>query len=112
MNCKNCKNPLMKNDKGLHVNKDDKRYGICNACLERMEEDDETLSIDTNKTSFLKIINFLQLIGFIIMAIMCWTTEETIQGFVYLIIGLIIFAFIKGFIDIIDLLTSINDKLK
>ena len=118
MNCKVCKNPLLKDDKGLYINKSNKRYSICNACWERMqdeEDNEESTEIEstiyTTKTTFLKGINVLQLIGFIIMAIVAWNAEETLQGFIYLVIGFVIFAFIKGFADIIDLLDSINDKL-
>ena len=117
MNCKVCKNPLLKDDKGLYINKSNKRYGICNACWERMQTENVQKAIETEtpiditKTTLLKTINFLQLIGFIIMAIISWNAEETLQGFIYLMIGFVTFAFIKGFADIIDLLDSINDKL-
>lgn len=116
MNCKICKNPLLKDDKGLYINKSNKRYGICNACWERMQEDSEEIketesTIYTTKTTFLKGINAIQLIGFIIMAIVAWNAEEILQGFIYIVIGLVIFAFIKGFTDIIDLLDNINDKI-
>lgn len=72
---------------------------------------DSKEDIEFTKTAFIKVINILQIIGFIIMAIIAWNNEETLQGFIYLVIGLVIFAFIKGFSDIIDLLDSINDKL-
>lgn len=117
MNCKVCKNPLSKDDKGLYINKSNKRYGICNACWEKTQEKNEKETVETEttinitKTTFIKGINILQLIGFMIMAIVSWNAEETLQGFIYLMIGLVVFAFIKGFADIIDLLDSINDKI-
>lgn len=76
---------------------------------QKIEEAEETVE---SKTKLLKVINVFQLIGCIIYAIICWSNYNTFQGFMFVIIGLITFAFIKGFSDIIDLLNSIDNKLK
>jgi len=76
---------------------------------ENQEEEQEEIA---GKTSLLKIINVLQAIGFVIGTFICWGNEDTVSGFIFLGIALVTFAFIKGFIDIIDLLDSINDNLK
>lgn len=65
-----------------------------------------------DKTIFLRIINAIQIIACIIVAIISFSNEEIINGIIMLIIGFVIFAFIKGFKDIIELLDSINNKLK
>lgn len=65
-----------------------------------------------DKTIFLRIINAIQIIACIIVAIISFSNEEIINGIIMLIIGFVIFAFIKGFKDIIELLDNINNKLK
>lgn len=104
MKCPNC---------NKNVSELDEKCPICGLNFDKYEEDNKTTEDETSftKTAFIKIINILQIIGFIIMAIIAWNNEEILQGFIYVVIGLVIFAFIKGFSDIIDLLDSINDKL-
>ena len=63
------------------------------------------------KTVFLNFINVVQLIGFIIIAIISYNKGEIGFAVLYIIIGTITFAFIKGFANIIDLLDSINQKM-
>lgn len=75
-----------------------------------MEENKERE--DEDKTIFLRIINALQIIACIIVAIISFSNEEIANGIIMLIVGFVIFAFIKGFKDIIELLDSINNKLK
>lgn len=94
----------------------DKFADVCPYCKidifeYKNNKSDSKENIEFTKTAFIKVINILQIIGFIIMAIIAWNNEEVLQGFIYVVIGLVIFAFIKGFSDIIDLLDSINDKL-
>lgn len=110
MNCKICGNPISVDEKGYYAEKNNKRHGICDACWKR-EEEEIIESEESTKTTFIKIVNILQLIGFIVIAIIDWSNEETLQGFIYIGIGLVIFAFIKGFIDIINLLDNINNKI-
>lgn len=67
----------------------------------------------STKTTSLKWINILQLFGFLVASFISFSMEgNKLQGIIYLAIGLIIFAFIKGFSDIIDLLDEINNKIK
>ena len=63
------------------------------------------------KTVALRFINAFQLICCIIIAFVNWSNEKIITGFTFLFSGIVLFAFIKGFSDIIDLLDSINGKL-
>lgn len=75
-----------------------------------MEENKERENED--KTIFLRIINAVQIIACIIVAIISFSNEEIANGIIMLIVGFVIFAFIKGFKDIIELLDNINNKLK
>ena len=75
-----------------------------------MEENKERENED--KTIFRRIINAVQIIACIIVAIISFSNEEIANGIIMLIVGFVIFAFIKGFKDIIELLDSINNKLK
>ncbi len=74
-----------------------------------MEEKEEE---NSDKTFILKLINVLQIIACIIISILFFYNEKTIQGAITLIITFILFAFINGFTDIIELLDSINKKIK
>lgn len=67
---------------------------------------------NSDKTFILKLINVLQIIACLIISILFFYNEKTIQGAITLIITFILFAFIKGFTDIIELLDSINKKIK
>lgn len=74
--------------------------------MERKEEE------NSDKTFILKLINVLQIIACIIISILFFYNEEAIKGVITLIITFILFAFINGFTDIIELLDSINKKIK
>lgn len=74
-----------------------------------MEEKEEE---NSDKTFILKLINVLQIIACIIISILFFYNEEAIKGVITLIITFILFAFINGFTDIIELLDSINKKIK
>ena len=65
-----------------------------------------------DKTIFLRVINAIQIIASVIVAIMFFSNEQISNGIITLILGFVIFAFIKGFEDIIELLDSINNNLK
>lgn len=71
------------------------------------EDDDENAS----KTNLLKSINVLQIIGSGIGALVAWSNEKILEGFIIILASIITFAFLKGFYDIIDLLDSINNKI-
>ena len=75
---------------------------------EQTKKEDE----NTDKTFFLRIVSVLQIIACIIVAIVSFTDEKIVNGVMILIVGFVIFAFINGFKDIIELLDSINNKLK
>ena len=89
---------------------------ICPKCNTRLDEYEEEQEIqeerNEDKTIFLRIINAVQIMACIIVAIISFSNEEIANGITVLIFGFIIFAFIKGFKDIIELLDSINNKLK
>ena len=73
-----------------------------------MEEKEE----NNDKTFILKLINVLQIIACLIFAIISFSNEKIIEGIMVLIVTFVLFAFINGFADIIDLLDSINKKIK
>lgn len=99
MNCPNC---------NKNVNELEEKCPVCGYILKCNINEEE---INSTKTILLRFINALQLIGCIIAGIVLLKGEATLLGFVTFAGGLITFAFIKGFSDIIDLLDSINDKL-
>lgn len=66
----------------------------------------------STKTTLLKWINILQIFGLLIATIISCQDGKGFQGLMYLLIGIISFAFIKGFTDIIELLDNINEKIK
>ena len=87
---------------------------VCPNCKVNMDDYDAKQprpEEEPSKTALLKVINALQLIGFIIFAIINIKEGAVLQGCIYIAIGIIVFAFIKGFSDVIDLLDEINDKL-
>ena len=92
--CPNCKIDLFEYKKG-------------NVNIKNNTEETSGLT----KTTLLKWINILQIFGLIIAAFISCQNGNGFQDLMYFIIGIISFAFIKGFTDIIDLLDSINDKL-
>ena len=75
------------------------------------ENEEEEEDFSESKTKLLKAINWLQLALCIIASIYFFSNNQTMTGFIWIIAGIIAFAFIKGFYNIIDLLDSINDKL-
>jgi hypothetical protein len=87
----------------------------CETNLEKYEENEKSekneAGFESGKTTGLKVINVIQLIGCIIAAITLWGEEETLLGFICIVSGIVAFIFIKAFSDIIDLLDSINNKL-
>lgn len=112
MKCPNCKEEIDKFSDicpkcRIDIFEFEKNAREENANNNRLEE-----PLSSNKTIFLKWINILQLIGFIIAGFISFSIDggET-QGVIYIAIGLITCAFIKGFSDIINLLDSINNKL-
>ena len=88
---------------------------ICPHCkinLDEYENNQENYTSDEgSKTTLLKIINWVQLIICIIAAIIGFSNNQPTSGIIYILVGIITFAFIKGFYNIIDLLDSINEKL-
>lgn len=105
MECPKCKK---------EVNELDETCPKCGLVFEEYEDEkknNEETDMLGDKTAFLKFINVLQLIGFIIMMIIQMNNEEQIQGIISLVTGIVLFAFIKGFTNIIDLLDEINRKI-
>lgn len=66
---------------------------------------------ETSRTVLLAIIGILSLLSCIGLGIYFITEENIFTGVIYILAGIISFAFIKGFTDIIDLLDNINKKL-
>lgn len=89
----------------------DEKCSRCGINLEEYECQEETEIEQESKTALIKFINIIQILGCIIGAIILWSNEELGIGFIILVIGVIAFAFIKGFQDIIDLLDNINNKI-
>ena len=69
---------------------------------------------NASKTDMLNIINVLVLIGCILAGIFFIVNIffDTFTGFMIIVSGIVFYAFTKGFINIIDLLTEINEKMK
>ena len=106
MKCPNC---------NKKVSELDEKCPSCGVVFDEYDEKEETKEKDFEyglKTKFIRFINGLQLISCIIMAFINWSNEEGLIGFVYLFSGIVVFAFIRGFADIIDLLDNINYKIK
>lgn len=98
---------------GANISELDEICPKCNTKLDEYEEEQERQEEkNEDKTIFLRIINAIQIIACIILAIISFADEEIGNGIVMLIVGFVIFAFIKGFKDMIELLDSINNKLK
>lgn len=106
MNCPKCHSK---------VSELDERCPNCGLNFEEYEEEqtEEDEEQEYGKTTTLRIINIIQLIAFIIVGFINWLSnnESALNGFIYIGIGIILFVFIKGFADIIELLSSINQKL-
>lgn len=102
MECPNC---------NKNVSELDEKCPNCGLDFESYEEKREDTGYVLSKTGFIKFINAMQLIGCVIIAFVNWSNEQGILGFTFFFSGFVLFAFIKGFTDIIDLLDSINDKL-
>ena len=98
---------------GKEVSELDDKCPYCGLYFDDFEEQKiDNMEDTTNKIILLKIINYIQLIGFIILGIINFNSENILLGIIYIVIGLVLFAFIKGFSDIIDLLDSINNKIQ
>lgn len=97
---------------GSNISELDEICPKCNINLDDYEKQIEKENETEDKTILLRIINLVQIIACMIIAIILWTNEEIVNGIAMLVVGFVIFAFIKGFSDIIDLLESINNKLK
>lgn len=65
-----------------------------------------------DKTMLLRIINALQFLICMIAGVVLWVSGEVGIGLIVFVAGFVTLVFIKGFQDIIDLLNSINNKLK
>lgn len=117
MKCQNCGNDVM----GLN-----QRCPVCGELLySNSNERQKNREINTTKTSnlevksnanssktvLLAIIAILVLISCVGLGIYFFTEENIFTGAVYILSGVISFAFIKGFTDIIDLLDNINKKI-
>lgn len=105
MRCSNC---------GANISELDEICPKCKINLDEYEKkNQEQESIDKeDKTMLLRIINVIQIFGCLIGAIILWSNEEIGMGFVIFAVGVVTFAFIKGFKDIIELLDDINNKLE
>ena len=91
----------------------DEKCPYCGISFEDYEQQNPIeYETEENKTIFLKVINYIQLVIFIITGIINLSSGQMAIGSICIATGLVIFAFIKGFTDIIDLLNSINEKLK
>lgn len=66
---------------------------------------------EETKTKGLLFISVVQLVGSIILALKTLGDEKSFEAGLIFAGGIILFFFIKGFKDIIDLLDSINKKL-
>lgn len=97
---------------GNSISELDEKCSKCGLVFDEYEESKETEeNEDNSKTLLLKIINAIQLIGCIIIAIVFLSNEQTLIGIIFFFSGIVLYAFIKGFTNIIDLLDSINNKL-
>lgn len=85
--------------------------GMCEECYNKMYENKEE-NENPDRTIFLRIINAIQVVACIIIAIISFANGEIGSGIMLLIVGFVAFAFVKGFVDIIELLDNINNKLK
>lgn len=104
MKCPNCEK---------EVSELDEKCPACGLIFDEYEQKNkESDTGKKSKTLLLRFINAIQLIGCIIIAFVFWKDEEILKGFAFLFSGIILFAFIKGFIDVIDLLDNIYKGLK
>ncbi len=83
----------------------------CNAKLEEYEDEKE-MEINEDKTIFLRVFNAIQIIACVIVSIVLFSNEEIGYAITTFVAGFVLFVFVKGFKDIIELLDSINQKLK
>lgn len=96
MKCPKCKN---------EISDFDTKCPICG--IELHENNTE----NKDKTMLLRIINALEIIACIILAIVFLIQGNMILAVEILFGGIVIFAFIKGFCDIIESLDKISKKL-
>ena len=108
MICPKCKNKISDFDAtcpicGLNLyNENEKK--VTKRTISENEE-------NADKTILLKIINAIQLISCIIIAVALLLNQDIFKGTIILFVGFVLFAFIKGFSDIIELLDKISEKL-
>lgn len=79
-----------------------------------MEENNNKNQINNqedNKSGIIRLINIVQFVGSIILAMYFATNDEKFYAIISVVVGIVLFAFIQGFANIIDLLDSINNKL-
>lgn len=112
MKCNNCGNEV-------EATKFGHRCPICGKSLENNNElettENEVTSQSTSegtKGMLIAIISVLILLAGVGIGIYFLTQNNTFAGLLYILSGIIGFAFAKGFADIIDLLEQINNKLK
>lgn len=108
MKCPKCKK---------EVSELDEKCKYCGIDFEKYEQEEAQEEIqeeiaEDNKTFLIKIINTIQVIACIIISIVFFSDENIIEGIIILIISFVIFTFIKGFQNIIELLDNINRKIK
>lgn len=101
MNCPNCSHKVIELDE---------KCPNCGTDLSQYEETNAETKIYS--TTLITIINVLQLICFIVIGIVNMANENVFIGFVFWLIGIILYAFINGFASIIKLLNEINNKIK
>lgn len=98
---------------GANIRELDEICPKCNTKLDEYEEEQEIQEEkNEDKTIFLRIINTIQIIVCIVISIILFANETIGSGIIILIFGFVTFVFIKGFVDIIELLDNINNKLK
>lgn len=76
-----------------------------------MEENSENKFSYGAKTVYLRFINCIQIIVLVIMGLISFSKDQIVTGILYIVIGVVLLFFIKGFSDIIDLLDNINNKI-
>lgn len=82
MNCKYCGNSMLDDEKRTVINENDKRYGICDACWERVKEEEQSVNKQEERRTNADCLNFmanLNIILSIIGAIAIWVNFSTIK---------------------------------
>lgn len=120
MNCKICGKELTAEDKGLMVGKEDKRYGVCNVCIEAGKikgnisnmEKSEKKDKKSYKSNYISVFQLLY--GLVTACgIVALFANDYFEMAIGLLVGSVIFEFLLNIpITIIDLLQSIDETLK